>query len=321
VDEFLSNVISYDSRLLRTLKAMILKPGRISQDYVDGKRMRYTNPFRFLLSLAIIYFLMYGMSGDFSGLDRYGEQESILAFNPEEVISLTTAEGSPEREEALKIVDSVDIAGSFSRFRSQKDSLITHDPRGYFATISGDGLLGRLGEKSEFFSSLLKKDSIAGFEDAMEKYGVENSMENKLSFSMANSLLKVSRQPGTFLSSLISRLPFATFFFLPVFAFFIMLVYIRKTYTYTDNLIFSFHNQSLLFILLIISLLIDAIFDISTAWIALTIFSILLYQAMRNFYGQSTFKTIIKYLFLNTIFIILAGMAGVIFILASAFTY
>jgi len=102
---------------------------------------------------------------------------------------------------------------------------------------------------------------------------------------------------------------------------FIVLVYIRKKYTYTDNLIFSFHNQTLLFILLIISFLIDAIFNISTSWLALVVFAFYLYKAMRNFYGQGRFKTIIKYLFLNMIFFILAGIGGLLFILGSVFTF
>ena len=57
-EEFLGSIIDYDSRLLRTVSALLLRPGRISLDYVAGKRVTYTNPFRFLLSLAIIYFLL-----------------------------------------------------------------------------------------------------------------------------------------------------------------------------------------------------------------------------------------------------------------------
>jgi len=321
LDEFFSNVISYDSRLFRTLSSMIMRPGIITREYIAGRRMRYTNPFRFMLSLAIIYFLMLGLSGDFRELDRYGNRNESLTFDPGQVINLALDEPSSEREEALQILDSVDLSGKINEFRNRRDSLIVHDPKGYFEKITDSSRLERLTKKHQFFSTLLGRDSIFSFREAMEKYGVQSSMENKISFSTAGSTLKVVRQPGSFVNSLISGLPFATFFFLPVFALFIVMVYIRKKYTYTDNLIFSFHNQTLLFILLIISFLIDAIFNISTAWLALMVFAFYLYKAMRNFYGQGRFKTIIKYVFLNTIFFILAGIAGLIFILASAFTY
>ncbi|UOY07526.1 DUF3667 domain-containing protein [Muricauda sp. SCSIO 64092] len=45
VDEFLSSVINYDSKLLQTLYTMLVKPGTITKDYIRGKRVSYTNPF------------------------------------------------------------------------------------------------------------------------------------------------------------------------------------------------------------------------------------------------------------------------------------
>jgi len=142
-----------------------------------------------------------------------------------------------------------------------------------------------------------------------------------MAYNLAGSLMEVEKRPGTFLNSLISKLPFATFFFLPFFSFFIWMVYIRKKYTYTDHLIFSFHNQSLLFILLIVSNLLNVIFKIDSEGLFLFLFAIYLYKAMRNFYQQGRVKTIIKYLFLNTIFFILGSIAIIILIAASVFTY
>jgi hypothetical protein len=318
-DEFFSNVLSYDSRLLRTFSSIALRPGFISKEYIRGRRMSYSNPFRFMLSLAIIYFLMLGIVGNLQEMDRLGVRNENFTFDPGQFINITS--DTQVEDELRETLDSLDVADRIANYRHRRDSLIVNDPGGYFGKISDSALFIRLGRKHLFFTTLLGKDSLYGFQDAIVKYNILNNMENKLAFSMARSTLRVSRQPGSFANDLISRLPFATFFFLPIFAFFIVMVYIRKKYTYTDNLIFSFHNQSLLFILLIISFLIDEIFNISTAWIALIAFSIYLYKAMRNFYGQGRFKTILKFLFLNTVYLILAGTAGVLFVLASAFTY
>ena len=109
--------------------------------------------------------------------------------------------------------------------------------------------------------------------------------------------------------------------FLPLFTIFLWLVYIRKNYNYTDNLVFSFHSQALFFILLIVSFLIDRIFGtVSIGWFIL-IFAVYLYLSMKRFYGQGWFKTTIKYLFLNTVFVILASVAALIFLIGSALTY
>lgn len=60
-------------------------------------------------------------------------------------------------------------------------------------------------------------------------------------------------------------------------------MYIRKNYTYTDYLIFSFQNQSLLFTLLMLSYLSNSIFKIESDGVLLLIFAIYLYKAMLNF--------------------------------------
>ncbi len=326
-DEFFSSLISYDSKLLKTLSALLLRPGSITRDYIEGKRTSYTNPFRFLLSLAIVYFLMLNFSGNLTDLDRFGES----ANKPIEMTGpFSFMLDSPEVDEIREGIEKGQLQNgdslNFSSWDTKSitehnDSLILKDPKGYFLTLDKKGFFERLGTKSEFFNTLLRKDSVYTFKDVQEKYQIEPSLENEKAFNASRSALKVSRRPGTFISSLISKLPFLIFFFLPFFALFIWLMYIRKKYTYTDHLIFSFHNQSLLFILLIISFLLDTAFGWTTNGIFLLIFSIYLYKAMRNFYRQGRFKTIVKYLFFNTIFIILATLSIVVFLTGSLITF
>ena len=52
--EFFSGLFAYDSRFIRTMRILLFKPGKISKDYIQGKRMRYVNPYRFFLTTAII---------------------------------------------------------------------------------------------------------------------------------------------------------------------------------------------------------------------------------------------------------------------------
>ncbi|MEL6917812.1 MAG: DUF3667 domain-containing protein [Bacteroidota bacterium] len=320
-DEFFSSLISYDSKLLKTLSALLIRPGKITADYVAGKRVSYTNPFRFLLSLAIVYFLMLNFNGNFGELDRFGMGQKD---NP---ISMGGAKGfhleiqDKETEQGLKMLDSIGFYESLNQTIDKRDSLILDDPSEYFNTFKNTSFWERLSIKQDFFNTLLRKDSVYTFGELSKKYNIEKTYENRTSFNAAKSFLKVSQQPGSFASELISKLPFVIFFFLPVFAVFIWLVYIRKKYTYTDHLIFSFHNQSLLFILLIISFLIDIVFPVDTGGIFLLIFSIYLYKSMRKFYEQGRFKTIVKYMFLNIIFFILATVSAVLLLTGSIFTY
>ncbi len=323
-DEFFNSVFNYDSKLLLTLKAMLLRPGRITLDYVVGKRVSYTNPFRFLLSLAILYFLMLSFSGDYENLNRYGvtKSDNKLRFNGP--LNFSFSADPSDTGEAVKILDSLGIKEQLDRqqaYEHHRDSMILTNPKAYLNSLQDSAFAERMGYKQDLFAALIQRDTLFTIDDAVEKYQFEKSFENKIAFGMASSLLRAIRQPGSFVNALMAKLPFATFFFLPVFAIFIWLVYIRKNYTYTDNLIFSFHNQSLLFILLIISFLVDSVFNIDSSWVFFLIFAFYLYKAMRRFYGQGRFKTILKYLFLNTIFFILAGVAAFVIILGGVFTF
>ncbi|WP_373516889.1 DUF3667 domain-containing protein [Pricia sp.] len=321
LDEFFASLMSYDSKLLKTLGALLLRPGKITREYIAGKRVSYTNPFRFLLSLTILYFLMINFTGNFSKWDKYGAKED--SYFIESLNDFSFSFGTEEGTEINRGIDSIKQALDFEALKlkiKKQDSLILSDPSDYFKNMGTTSNENQFSQKQEFFTTLLRSDSIYDFKDAVDKYGVAESFGNKLAFNVAHGILKLRSRPGSFISRLISKLPFAVFFFLPVFALFIWLVYIRKKYSYTDHLIFSFHNTALLFILLIISYLIDGIFAVSSNWIFLAIFSLYLLQAMRKFYGQGIFKTCVKYLFLNFIFFILSVFAILILFTGNIFT-
>lgn len=320
-EEFLANYFSYDSKLWKTLTALLLRPGKITREYISGKRLTYTNPFRFLLSLSIIYFLIISFNSEFESFNKYGynNQKPIFDLNKEfEKIEFDSEE---ERQLALVQIDSLKMNKFFKNEISDKDSTILNNPKKYFKEINTEELTRRFFGKIDFFNTIIKHDTIYYFEQGVTKFEIPENRENEMSFNLANSLVDIEKRPGTFVNSLISKLPFTTFFFLPFFSFFIWMVYIRKKYTYTDHLIFSFHNQSLLFILLIVSNLINAVFNISSEGLFILIFAIYLYKAMRNFYQQGRVKTVIKYFFLNTIFFILGVLAITILIAQSVFTY
>lgn len=319
-DEFFSSMISYDSKLLRTLSALLIRPGKITKDFINGKRTSYTNPFRFLLSLSIIYFLMINYGGNYTKFDRYGSTDDqgmvdnlgSLDFNFEGDKSVEAELDSLSKNQGLK---------EFFKETEKRDSLILSNPKNHFNTIHDNRFTGRLLQKQSFFKTVIRKDTIYEFADVEQKYGIPDNSENRMAFNIADGLLKLRQQPGSFLSTMISKLPFAIFFFLPVFSLFIWLVYVRKKYTYTDHLVFSFHITSLLFILLIISYLMEWIFNISVNWIFLIVFCIYLFIAMRKFYRQGIFKTTVKYIFLNSIFFILAIFATVALFAGNIFTF
>jgi len=316
LEEFFASYFAYDSKLWKTLSALLLRPGRITIDYLGGKRTSYTNPFRFLLSLGIIYFLMFNLTRNFNQLEQLGTDKGADVFNMN--LDLRDDLEPPVR---LNKLDSVELEKKIDETVEERDSLILADPVTHFKSLRDSALGTRYLRKERIFNTFIRKEPLVAFGQLADKFNIPKTWENRMSFKMASTFFKIGQQPGTFASAIISRLPFAIFFLMPVFAIFLWLMYIRKKYTYADHLIFSFHNTSLFFILLIISYLIDLAFKLDIYWIFVPIFSIYIFQAMRHFYGQGIFITIVKYLFLSAIFFILAVMGIVVLLTGSLFTY
>jgi len=58
VHEFLEGLTHSDSRLWRTLTLLWFKPGKLTQEFVAGRRVAYLPPFRLYLILSIVFFLI-----------------------------------------------------------------------------------------------------------------------------------------------------------------------------------------------------------------------------------------------------------------------
>jgi hypothetical protein len=100
--------------------------------------------------------------------------------------------------------------------------------------------------------------------------------------------------------------PKLLFFSLPAFALLLKLLYVRrKQFYYVDHGIFAIHLYIFTFLILLLFILVREIRSVSGwSWIYWLEALLLLfpfwyyYRAMRNFYGQSRLKTLVKYVLL-----------------------
>ena len=59
--EALEDLTDLDSRLWRTLKGLLLRPGSVTADYISGRRARYIPPIRLYLVVSFVVFLALSM--------------------------------------------------------------------------------------------------------------------------------------------------------------------------------------------------------------------------------------------------------------------
>ncbi|GAA0873233.1 hypothetical protein GCM10009117_23800 [Gangjinia marincola] len=317
--EFFQNIIIVDSKFRTTLKDLLFKPGTISKRYIEGERMKYANPFRFYLSASIILFILIGLGASWEDSSKiYKEEAHIeeLGFDFKEAAKspyvLDSLVKASER-------DSTSLIKSLkSNFRRKADTSYLKE---YYTQREMDsmGFFDRTWKKAVLYNKFYEDSNIINAKVALDSLNHEYSYTNRNIYKKARRFAEFDTNINNLeeLKTIVDQLPFLIFFYLPIFALFIKLIYIRRSFTYMEHLVFTFHVQTALFIMLIPSVLFGFIFSVE--WIddiIFLLFMFYLYKALRNFYQQGRIKTILKFMLLSFIFITLAGITFV----ASLFT-
>jgi len=301
IREVFAGFFSWDAKFWRTLFPLLTRPGKVSKDYIEGKRVRYTNPFRFYLTSSIIFFLLAGAK------QTYTDYKKLTA---------TDAKASLERKEARTRKESLqkNIYKGIDSFTTATDSINN-------AKIDSTKVLKEQVENLKIsfgnndnivqFIQFQKKNPHLTVDEALDSLKVEKTFSNLFWYSKSrtiNKLISDDDEAEKFSKHFISYLSLIFLTLLPLFAVFLKLIYVRRKFNYIEHLIFSFHTQTVAFIILTLLVLASFFFTIKTTDI-LTIFSIsflvYLYIAMLNFYKQKWFKTFIKFIIVNTLFFLL----------------
>jgi hypothetical protein len=83
--EAFESISHADSRVWRTLLYLLTRPGRLTREFFDGRRVRYLPPFRLYLVISVLFFLVVGLGDSDRGpaiqIDKPNTAEDIAALN------------------------------------------------------------------------------------------------------------------------------------------------------------------------------------------------------------------------------------------------
>ena len=335
--EFISSVLTYDSRLRYTIHDLLFKPGTISKNFVRGQRLKYANPFRFFLSVSIIYFLLNSLivsfSDDASPIFNINRNEKVdtSEFDEEEKLALEKINNSLKKQNLSPIlVDSLltnksAIDSLAKRLEKKTTNRIDDSTYTYYSEAQLDtmGSVEQFVKRFNLYRNFFKEHKITRAEIALDSLNHENTRFNRWVYDKNNSVERILDDPSGFFNYLIGKIPFFLFFFAPLFAVFFWLFYSRKKYTYLEHLVLIFHLFSFLFLALLLCMIPDVILKTNVFSSILMIFigPFYIYKSLRNFYEQSRLKTIIKFILLNFVFSIISTIAAIIFFLFTAAIY
>jgi hypothetical protein len=336
---FISNIFSgffsYDSRFWNTFIPLLTKPGKVSKDYIIGKRIRFVNPFQLYLNVSIIFFLLLGVTNKFEpnqaplndiitateNLDSISKKgtkqlDSVLTSVKEEI-----KKENPQDSTATNVITNLGDVFKIVETETKKNDTLAYVY--HIATNSPNEI--SIGNKLNDFQNYYKEHPTKSNEKALTELGYPLTFWNTFCYQQIITIYKNIEQiksdgGKSYIKKLTSYISISLFVFLPVFTMFLSLLYIRRNYSYMEHLVFVFHTQTVFFLLLIIFYLMNIFIEMeSITWVFILLFLFYLYKALRYFYEQGRTKTIIKYLLLNSYYMFLAGVGFVIVSVLSFF--
>jgi hypothetical protein len=280
------SLLHLDSRVWRTLKLLIVKPGELTREFIAGRHQRYLPPFRLYLAISILFFALSALLPGFSlvQMNRSGE----------EAIAPVVIEGRDQ---------------TAARAQSALDEL----PAEVRKELAAAGVDAKAIEQAA-----------AGTEpcsvDLPPIFGVD------WNDPLRRACLKIRADDGAALAErFAATAPKLMFLFLPLMAGIALLFYWRPRRLYAEHLVLFLHNHAFTFLLVLVTQIVSAITQLQLPFIGVLgfvnflLFIYLLYyiyRSMRVVYGEGRLKTTLKFIALVSVYFLLLGitmMAGLVY--------
>ena len=315
VHEVFNGFISWDSKFWTTFIPLLIKPGKVSKDYIEGKRQRYANPFRFYLTISVLFFVILGMTENYDKFNEFrtGKGKSTSSINEkidstQQQLAASSKNLSKNLDKALQDIDSVEreeikkVLPEIEKSIPRKTAISNRKRK---RTVN----FGGLPMWNDFYDFQEKYPDVET-EDALDSLKVAHTFYHRFLYSRVKAVADLG-DDNTKIEALkkqfISYLSISLFIFLPIFTLSLKFYYIRRSYTYVEHLVFVFHTQTVFFLLLTIFFLINYFRENDNiSEIFFIIFLLYLYLAMKRFYQQGYFKTFFKFLMVNFSFFIVS---------------
>jgi hypothetical protein len=337
VAEIFEGLTALDGRVLRTLPALILRPGRLTRAFLKGKRARYMPPFRLYIIASLIFFLLIpGLDGlvDAAQSDGrpVGADERAAAADIEAELRQAMDDGSLTQSEAEQARRALDRIGLGSGAMPDAGDEPTADPARAPPDSDNEGppaLAADSGEAdpggpvvvnstgSDIFDIDLgdanDPDAIRRF-FAPEDFGEpapQTSWPLPLRRYLGDRFAEVAADPGGWLEAVTAWIPRIMFVMVPVYAALLGMIYLwRRGFYFFDHLIVSLHVHSALFLAMAILMLASNLLGAGWAWLILIVYSnAYLYRVHRVVYERGRFTSVLRTLFMDVLyfFVLLIG--------------
>lgn len=290
ISEAFGDLFEIDSRLWRTLIPLLSRPGRLTRDYLEGRRARYMPPFRTYLVLSLIFFV-------------------VAFFDPRDDLSLLfEPEPEPTPEELAEKKSEVDEAKQEILDELAKEGIIVDDTISDEQAVEVNEAIAQAAEKSDGGFNIQIDDDTGNCDI---NGGDLNELPEWFKRRYTPERLKtvcerVTADSGKAFAGLLrDNIPVALIVLLPLMALVLKILYPLSRRYFVEHLLFVVHYHAFFFLILTLQILfarLAALIRLPEAIAMLAIVAasfyipVYLYMAMRRVYGQGRVLTFIKYI-------------------------
>jgi len=289
IADLLDEFLNWDSKFFATIALLIFKPWRLTNEFLAGKRVRYANPLRLYLLASILFFFAvnFGAKGIHFDASKLGSKDRA-----ELEADLKNTDLPPEAREKLQA-----LLQESSPSPTPSPVTSASSPPPSAETEQQKKQYGKIGERP-----------FVAFDDAKSTTPFERWIEARAKEKMGEHGTKM----GLFISTLFSNLPYMMLCCIPLFAFVLKVLYVRRHIFYIDHLIYALHIHTFFYtaVMLIVLATIGlnrfasgpiAGWMIAFLWIG---FVTQIFLSIRYVYRQGWFISIFKFLFGGFVYLI-----------------
>ncbi|HEX5786731.1 MAG TPA: DUF3667 domain-containing protein [Woeseiaceae bacterium] len=319
VRDAFGDLFELDSRLWRTLLPLLGRPGRLTREYLEGRRARYMPPFRMYLVLSLLFFVIAFFNP---------QREFEIFFEPESGESAAPApaggDAAPlgnltpeERREVRAALDGLIDRGLLDESVLETEELgaLAGDADGTPAdeVPAGDAPAPppapAASDDRETNNLRVSIDSGDLIDCEHGNYNLSDLpawLQRRLTPERLQHLCERWQVAGTdgVTAAVLDRVPAALILLLPLMALVQKLLYPLSRRYYVEHLLFFVHFHSFLFLLLTLQVLWTRLVGMLGLNAAIGVLPVVatslyvpfyLFVAMRRVYGQGRFFTFVKF--------------------------
>ncbi len=311
VQEFVKDIASFDSRILRTARALLFEPGELPKSFREGRTQPFVPAIRLYLFVSLLFFLFLSTSG--LALVQLGLQAESVKYTHDSAghvyrdvngVRTLVKQLKSDKDGNLSIVGPADTSISLPKDKADgKSATNTITTRAVF--------FQRPGNKDVQITPELRKR----LDEVNKEMAQDTESAGWLMRGFSSTITKLETDPAALNGPLTTWIPRILFVLLPLFAVVLLLFYRgkRKNYLFVDHLVFSLTMHTFAFVALIGAAILAQILSggmvAALTWLVLSVY---LFLSMKHFYGDGWVKTGLKFVgvtFIYTVFFLAPALA------------